>query len=141
MGRLKWIKKMSAYHTNIENETLENNYFRKVLFTGKYSQLVVMTLKPGEEIGNEIHKNVDQFFRIEQGKAKVSLDNGREEFRVSEDEVFIIPAGTWHNVVNIGEVDLKLYTIYSPPNHPDGTIHKTKKEAEEYERKHHAKNS
>lgn len=132
---------MSAYHTNIENETLENNYFRKVLFTGKYSQLVVMTLKPGEEIGNEIHKNVDQFFRIEQGKAKVSLDNGREEFRVSEDEVFIIPAGTWHNVVNIGEVDLKLYTIYSPPNHPDGTIHKTKKEAEEYERKHHAKNS
>ncbi len=128
---------MIAYHSNIEKETLENNYFRKVLFTGKYSQLVVMTLKPGEEIGNEIHENVDQFFRIEQGEAKVVLNNAEEEFIVGEDEVFIVPAATWHNVINIGDKDLKLYTIYSPPNHPDGTIHKTKKEAEEYERQHH----
>jgi mannose-6-phosphate isomerase-like protein (cupin superfamily) len=127
---------MKAYHSNIEEETLKNNYFRKVLFTGKYSQLVVMALKPSEEIGSEIHENVDQFFRIEQGKAKVILNSGEDEFAVSEDEVFIIPAGTWHNVINIGNVDLKLYTIYSPPNHPDGTVHKTKKEADDYEKNH-----
>lgn len=125
-----------VYHTNIEEATKENSYFRKVLFTGKYSQLVVMSLKPGEEIGNEIHNNVDQFFRIEEGKAKVVVANGKEEFIVEEDDVFIIPAGTWHNVINIGDGELKLYTIYSPPNHPDGTIHKTKKEAEEYEKEH-----
>ncbi len=128
---------MAGYHTNIEKETLENSYFRKVLFTGKYSQLVVMSLKPGEEIGNEIHETVDQFFRIEQGEAKVALNNGEEEFTVKEDDVFIIPAGTWHNVINVGDKDLKLYTIYSPPNHPDGTVHQTKQEAEEYEKQHH----
>lgn len=128
---------MKTYHTNIEKETLENNNFRKVLFTGKYSQLVVMSILPGEEIGNEVHENVDQFFRVEQGKAKVIINNGQEQFMVSEDEVFIVPAGTWHNVVNISDKELKLYTIYSPPNHPDGTIHKNKQEAEEYEKQHH----
>jgi len=128
---------MIGYHANIEEETLNNNYFRKVLYTGKYSQLVVMALKPGEEIGNEIHPNVDQFFRIEQGEAKVVLNNGETEFTVKEDEVFIVPAGTWHNVINISDEDLKLYTIYSPPNHPDGTVHQTKQEAEEYEKAHH----
>lgn len=128
---------MTGYHTNIEVETLNNNYFRKVLYTGKYSQLVVMALKPGEEIGNEIHQNVDQFFRIEQGEAKVVLNNGETEFTVKEDEVFIVPAGTWHNVINVSDKDLKLYTIYSPPNHPNGTIHQTKQEAEEYEKAHH----
>ncbi len=128
---------MKHYHANIEKETLENSFFRKVLFTGKFSQLVVMSLKPGEEIGNEIHENVDQFFRIEQGEAKVVLNNGEVEFVVKEDEVFIVPAATWHNVINFGDKELKLYTIYSPPNHPDGTIHKTKEEAEEYERQHH----
>lgn len=130
---------MIGYHTNIEEKTLKNDNFRKVLYTGKYSQLVVMSLAPGEEIGNEIHENVDQFFRIEQGEAKVVLNNGQEEFNVGEDEVFIIPAGTWHNVINISDKELKLYTIYSPPNHPEGTVHKTKKEAEEYEKKHHLK--
>jgi mannose-6-phosphate isomerase-like protein (cupin superfamily) len=128
---------MTGYHTNIEDETLNNNYFRKVLYTGKYSQLVVMALKPGEEIGNEIHQNVDQFFRIEQSEAKVVLNKGETEFTVKEDEVFIVPAGTWHNVINVSDKDLKLYTIYSPPNHPDGTIHQTKQEAEEYEKAHH----
>lgn len=128
---------VNFYHSNIERETLENENFRKVLFTGSHSQLVVMSLLPGEEIGNEIHEGVDQFFRIEQGKAKVILNNGEKEFEVVEDEVFIVPAGTWHNVVNVGEEKLKLYTIYSPPNHPDGTIHQTKKEAEEYEKAHH----
>lgn len=127
---------MTGYHSNIEKETLENSYFRKVLFTGKYSQLVVMSLKPGEEIGREIHETVDQFFRIEQGRAKIILDD-KEEFEAAADEVFIVPAGTWHNVINVSEVDLKLYTIYSPPNHPDGTVHKTKQEAEEYEAQHH----
>jgi mannose-6-phosphate isomerase-like protein (cupin superfamily) len=131
------VKKVTGYHTNIEDETLNNNYFRKVLYTGKYSQLVVMALKPGEEIGNEIHQNVDQFFRIEQGEAKVVLNNGETEFTVKEDEVFIVPAGTWHNVINVSDKDLKLYTIYSPPNHPDGTIHQTKQEAEEHEKDHH----
>jgi len=128
---------MIGYHTNIEEETLKNSYFRKVLYTGKYSQLVVMALKPGEEIGNEVHPNVDQFFRIEQGEAKVVLNNGETEFTVKEDEVFIVPAGTWHNVINVSDKDLKLYTIYSPPNHPDGTVHQTKQEAEEYEKAHH----
>jgi mannose-6-phosphate isomerase-like protein (cupin superfamily) len=128
---------MIGYHANIEEETLNNNYFRKVLYTGKYSQLVVMALKPGEEIGNEVHPNVDQFFRIEQGEAKVVLNNGETEFTVKEDEVFIVPAGTWHNVINVSDKDLKLYTIYSPPNHPDGTVHQTKQEAEEYEKAHH----
>ncbi|GAB4218773.1 MAG: cupin domain-containing protein [Candidatus Microgenomates bacterium] len=128
---------MVGYNTNIEKETLENSYFRKVLYTGKYSQLVVMSLLPGEEIGNEIHETVDQFFRIEQGEAKVILNNGQEEFVVGEDEVFIVSAGTWHNVINISDKDLKLYTIYSPPNHPAGTVHKTKQEAEEYEKEHH----
>lgn len=127
---------MKVYHSNIEKETLENNYFRKVLFTGKYSQLVVMALKPGEEIGKEIHEGVDQFFRIEQGRARVIL-NDTDEFEAGEDEVFIVPAGTWHNVVNTGDVDLKLYTIYSPPNHPKGTVHKTRKEALEAEKHHH----
>lgn len=128
---------MAIYHANIEEETVKNNNFRQVLYTGKYSQLVVMSLKPGEEIGNEIHENVDQFFRIEEGEAKVVINNGKEEIAVEEDEIFIIPAGTWHNVINTGDEDLKLYTIYSPPNHPDGTIHKTKQEAEEYEKEHH----
>jgi mannose-6-phosphate isomerase-like protein (cupin superfamily) len=126
---------MAGYYTKIEEETEKNNNFRKVLFTGKHSQLVVMSLKPGEEIGMEVHDNVDQFFRIEEGEAKFIV-NG-EETVVSEDEAFIVPAGSEHNVINTGSEDLKLYTIYSPANHPDGTVHKDKKEAEEYEKEHH----
>lgn len=128
---------MIGYHSNIETETLNNENFRKVLYTGKFSQLVVMSLKPGEEIGNELHQGIDQFFRIEQGQAKVILNNGQEEFNVGEDEVFIVPAGTWHNVINVGGEVLKLYTLYSPPNHPEGTVHRTKEEAEEAEKEHH----
>ena len=118
---------MIGYTGNIEQLTLSNEFFRQVLFTGKHSQLVVMALLPGEEIGMEVHENVDQFFRIEQGKAKFVL-NG-EETVIGNGEVAIVPAGTKHNVVNVGEEKLKLYTIYSPPNHPEGTIHKTKAEA------------
>jgi mannose-6-phosphate isomerase-like protein (cupin superfamily) len=118
-----------AYFGKIEELTLQNTYFRQVLFTGTHAQLVVMSLKPGEEIGNEVHDNVDQFFRIEKGTAKYVLNN-TEEHLVADGDAVIIPAGTWHNVINTSQTDdLKLYTIYSPPNHPDGTIHKTKEEA------------
>jgi mannose-6-phosphate isomerase-like protein (cupin superfamily) len=126
---------MTGYVGPIEKETEKNKYFRKVLYTGKYAQLVVMCLQGGEEIGNEVHPNVDQFFRIEEGAAKFVF-NGKEEHGVKAGEAVIVPAGTYHNVVNASKTNvLQLYTIYSPPNHPDGTIHKTKAEAEAAE--HH----
>jgi mannose-6-phosphate isomerase-like protein (cupin superfamily) len=124
-----------AYTDDIEEKTLDNNNFRQVLFTGKHMQLVVMALKPGEDIGEEIHEHVDQFFRIEQGEAKVIIDG--EEAILKEDMVAIVPAGAKHNLINTSNVDLKLYTIYAPPNHPEGTIHKDKAEAEEYEKEQH----
>lgn len=124
-----------AYTGNIENETLENDYFRKVIFTAKNMQLVLMTLQPDEEIGTEIHEKVDQFFRIEQGEAKFFID--KKEFVARDGDAVIVPAGAKHNVVNVGLGPVKLYTIYSPPNHPDGTINKDKKEADEYEKHHH----
>lgn len=126
---------MQGYTGNIEELTLENNNFRQVLYTGKHMQLVVMSLLPGEEIGQEVHEGTDQFFRVEAGQAKFVV-NG-EETLVGEDEVFIVPAGSKHNVIQTGETVLKLYTIYAPPNHPDDTVHATKAEADEYERFHH----
>jgi len=129
---------MAGYVTDIERRTLENEYFREVLFTGPHSQLVVMSLRPGEEIGMETHDDVDQFIRFEAGKGKVVL-NGREQ-AVEDGSAVVIPAGTEHNVVNTSASEaLKLYSIYTPPEHPDGTVHKTKAEAEEYERKHHGR--
>ena len=126
---------MTGYVGNIEQATLKNNYFRKVLFTGTYSQLVVMCLEPGEEIGNEVHPAVDQFFRIEQGEARFVF-NGKEEHLVHDGDAVVVPAGTYHNVINTSSAKpLKLYTIYTPPQHPDGTVHKTKAEAEAAE--HH----
>jgi mannose-6-phosphate isomerase-like protein (cupin superfamily) len=128
---------MTGFQGNIEELTLKNNYFRKVLYTGKHAQLVLMCLQPGEEIGNEVHKNVDQFFRLEQGEAKF-IFNGSEEHIAHDRDAVIVPAGTFHNVINISKVEqLKLYTLYSPPNHPDGTIHKTKAEADEAEMHEH----
>jgi len=128
---------MTGYIGPIEKQTLKNKNFRKVLFTGKYCQLVVMSLEPREEIGNEVHDNVDQFFRVEEGKAKFVF-NGTEEYVVREDEAVIVPAGTFHNVINASKSkNLKLYTIYSPPNHPDGTVHKTRAEAEAAEAEEH----
>ncbi len=125
-----------GYVDNIEDRTLENNNFRKVLYTGKHMQLVVMTLKPGEDIGEEVHETVDQFFRIEEGEGKVIIDG--EESKVEDDMVVIVPAGALHNVINTSkEKDLKLYTIYTPPNHPKRTIHVTREEAMEYEEEHH----
>jgi len=122
-------RKMTGYIGNIEKATLNNNYFRQVLFTGRNSQLVVMCLQPGEEIGNEVHPGVDQFFRIEEGNAKF-IFNGKEEHIVGDGGAVVVPAGTFHNVINTSSGEpLKLYTIYSPPNHPDGTVHKTKADA------------
>ena len=128
-----------AYAGNIEKQTLKNDYFRQVIFTGKHAQLVLMSLKPKEEIGNEVHKHVDQFFRIEQGQAKFILNN-KEKHVVGNGDAVIIPAGTWHNVINNSKTKkLKMYTIYSPPNHPDKTIHRTKADAKKAEiaEKHH----
>lgn len=124
---------MTGYVGKIEDLTLQNSFFRHVLFTAPHSQLVLMSLKPGEEIGMEVHPNVDQFFRFEKGQGKVVL-NG-EESAVSDGFAVVVPAGTEHNVINTSQADeLKLYTIYSPPNHPDGTIHKTKEEAQAAEK-------
>lgn len=128
---------MTGFFGAIEEQTLENKYFRQVLFTGKYCQLVVMCLQPGEEIGKEVHPNVDQFFRIEEGEAKFVLNNSEEHF-VHDNDAVVVPAGTFHNVINTSKTKrLKLYTIYSPPNHPAGTIHKTKAEAEAAEENEH----
>lgn len=129
---------MTGFFGNIEEETLENDYFRKVIFTGKHAQLVLMSLNPGEEIGNEVHKNVDQFFRVEQGEAKFVLNNGKENYVAKDGDAVIIPAGTWHNVISISKNEkLKMYTLYSPPNHPDKTLHKTKAEADKAEEEEH----
>jgi len=128
---------MNGFVGNIENLTLKNEFFRKVLFTGTHAQLVVMCLQPGEEIGNEVHDTVDQFFRIEEGEARFVFGNG-EEHDVSGSDAVIVPAGTYHNVINTSSTKpLRLYTLYSPPNHPDGTIHKNKAEAEEAEKHEH----
>jgi mannose-6-phosphate isomerase-like protein (cupin superfamily) len=123
---------MKGYIVNIEKETKENSFFRRVLFTANHSQLVLMSLKPKEEIGEEVHDNLDQFFRFEEGEGRVIIEG--EEFPIGDGFAVVIPAGTKHNVVNTSsETSLKLYTIYSPPNHQDGTIHKTKEEAESAE--------
>jgi mannose-6-phosphate isomerase-like protein (cupin superfamily) len=128
---------MTGFVGDIEKLTEKNEYFREVLFTGKHTQLVVISLKPGEEIGNEVHNTVDQFFRIEQGEAKFVF-NEREEHLVHAGDAVVVPAGTFHNVINSSNTKaLKLYTLYSPPNHPDGTIHKTKEEAEAAEAADH----
>ena len=119
---------MKGYVTAIEKETRKNADFRHVLYTGKYSQLVLMSLKPGEEIGMETHKTVDQFFRFESGEGKVVIDG--VEHRVKDGDAAIVPAGAKHNVVNTSkQADLKLYTIYSPPEHQDKVVRHTKAEA------------
>jgi mannose-6-phosphate isomerase-like protein (cupin superfamily) len=128
---------LAPYVGPIEKQTIGNSYFRQVLFTGKYTQLVVMCLQPGEEIGNEVHDTVDQFFRIEEGEATFVF-NGKEKHQVKDGDAVIVPAGTFHNVINAsGTAKLKLYTLYSPPNHPDKTVHKTKADADKAEKEHH----
>jgi mannose-6-phosphate isomerase-like protein (cupin superfamily) len=128
---------MTGFYGNIEQQTVENSYFRKVLYTGKHLQLVVMSLRGGEEIGNEVHPDVDQFFRIEEGEARFVLNNHEEQLAKDGDAV-VVPAGTWHNVINNSATEpLKLYTVYTPPQHPDGTIHKNKAEADAAEEAEH----
>lgn len=127
---------MAGYVVNIEKKSVENKYFRQVLFTGPNSQLVVMSISSGEDIGMETHKDVDQFIRVEAGKGKAVL-NGVEH-DLEDGSAVVIPAGTRHNIINSSPTEpLKLYTIYSPPEHPDGTIHKNKAEALAYENKRH----
>ncbi|MEM3526481.1 MAG: cupin domain-containing protein [Candidatus Jordarchaeaceae archaeon] len=119
---------MKGYVTDIEKETKKNTDFRRVLYTGKHSQLVLMSLNPGEEIGEETHDDVDQFFRFEEGEGKVVIDG--VEHRVKDGAAVVVPAGAKHNVINTSKKSkLKLYTIYSPPEHQDGTVHHTKEEA------------
>ncbi|WKZ23959.1 MAG: cupin domain-containing protein [Candidatus Dojkabacteria bacterium] len=125
---------MNGYVANIVEKSLQNKNFRHVLFTGTKMQLVVMSLLPGEEIGEEVHPTVDQFFRIEEGIATVIIDG--EEQIVVDDDVIIVPAGATHNLINTGTGVVKLYTIYTPPNHPEGTVHVTKAEADEAEEHH-----
>lgn len=125
---------MIGWVDNIEKLTLDNDTFRTVVYTGKHSQLTVMSVPPGGEIGWEAHGHLDQFLRIEQGTGRLDLgtseDTVDESHEVEDDWAFIIPAGTWHNVVNTGDDALKVYSIYSPPEHPDGTVHRTKAEAD-----------
>jgi len=120
---------MKGFFTNIEKDTLENENFRKVLYTAKHSQLVLMSLKPKEEIGMEVHPDNDQFFRIEKGKGKCIIDGN--EYELSDGVAIVVPSGAQHNVINTSESEeLKLYTIYSPAHHKDGIIRQTKEEAE-----------
>jgi mannose-6-phosphate isomerase-like protein (cupin superfamily) len=121
---------MKGYVVNIEKETEDNNNFRKVLYTAKNSQLVVMNIEVGDDIGEEVHE-LDQFIRIEEGKAKAVLND--IEYEMEDGYAVVIPAGVKHNIINTGDEQLKLYSVYSPAEHRDGVIHKTKEEAEENE--------
>ncbi len=118
---------------NIDNATSDNQYFRSTLWTGNHLQVTLMSIDVGDEIGAEVHGDTDQFIRIEGGRAKVLIGNSAEEFYyqriIDENYAVIIPAGTWHNIVNIGTSPLKLYSIYSPPHHPAGTVHISKEDA------------
>jgi len=122
------VNEMKGYVIALESETRKNMDFRHVLYTGKNSQLVLMTLKPGEEIGAEVHEGHDQFFRFEGGEGKVIIDGAGH--RIKDGSGVIVPAGARHNVINTSKrANLKLYTIYSPPEHQDGVVRRTKKEA------------
>jgi mannose-6-phosphate isomerase-like protein (cupin superfamily) len=122
------VKSMKGFVTTIEKDTQKNTDFRRVLYTGKHSQLVLMSLKPGEEIGAEVHTDVDQFFRFETGQGKVVIDG--VEHIVKDGYAAIVPSGANHNVINTSKkAALKLYTIYSPPEHIDKTLRHTKEEA------------
>ena len=119
---------MKGFVDDIEELTESNKDFRRVLYTGKHLQLVLMSLKPGEEIGEEVHDTHDQFFRIEKGKGEVWIDG--ERTKIKSDDAIIVPAGAKHNVINTGDKALKLYTLYGPPDHKDGIVRATKADAE-----------
>jgi mannose-6-phosphate isomerase-like protein (cupin superfamily) len=125
---------MKGFKTNIENDTLESKNFRKVLYTSKGLQLVLMRLKAGEDIGEERHDDGDQFFRVEKGKGKCFVDGN--EYKIHDGDVILVPAGAKHNVINTdSKEDLKLYTLYGPPQHKDGVVRSTKEEAEKKKEK------
>ena len=126
------MKKSAFFDKNIKEEALKNNFFRKVLYTGKNSQVVVMSLNPKEDIGMEVHKKYDQILVNVSGKGTCILN--KKKLKFDENSMAYVPKGTWHNFINTGKTRLKLFTIYSPPNHPPGTVHKTKEEAERKER-------
>jgi mannose-6-phosphate isomerase-like protein (cupin superfamily) len=119
---------MKGFVDDIEDRTEENSDFRRVLYTGKQMQLVLMSLRPGEEIGEEVHDDRDQFFRVEKGKGEVWIDGARS--KIESDSAIVVPAGARHNIRNTGDEPLRLYTLYAPPEHADGTVHGTKAEAE-----------
>lgn len=120
---------MKGFYTNIEEDTIANNDFRKVLYTGKHTQLVLMSLAPGTEIGSEVHKDNDQFFRFEAGSGKVVIDGN--EYVVSDGSAIVVPAGSEHNVINTSDnTALKMYTLYSPPHHKDGIVRPTREAAD-----------
>jgi mannose-6-phosphate isomerase-like protein (cupin superfamily) len=125
---------MLGWLDNITKVSLDNTNFRTVVYTGKHTQLTLMRLTPGEEIGWESHGDLDQFLRLEQGRARVEFGRSKdaidETHEVEDDWAFIVPAGVWHNVVNIGTEDVRLYSLYSPPQHPDGTVHRTRADAD-----------
>ncbi len=132
---------MTGWVGNIEEAATGNTYFREVLFTGATMQLTVMSLKPGEEIGVEMHDHLDQFIRVESGRATLTMGPSKEEVtdthELEDDWAVIVPGGTWHNVINTSDQELKLYSIYAPPQHPDRTVHKTKADADAAEAEHH----
>lgn len=119
---------MRGFVDDIDRLTVENKDFRRVLYTGKHLQLVLMALRPGEEIGEEVHDDHDQFFRIEKGEGELWIDNQRT--KIKADDAIVVPAGARHNVINTGDKKLKLYTVYAPPDHKDGIVRSTKGEAE-----------
>jgi mannose-6-phosphate isomerase-like protein (cupin superfamily) len=125
---------MLGWVGDIEAETLDNSTFRTVVYTGEHTQLTVMRLAPGEDIGREAHPHLDQFLRVEHGTARVELgrteDSIDESYEIEDDWAVIVPAGVWHNLINTGATDVKLYSLYSPPEHPPGTVHRTKADAE-----------
>jgi mannose-6-phosphate isomerase-like protein (cupin superfamily) len=128
LANLLYNSYMKPLHINIEKATLENNNFRTVIYTAPHSQVVLMSLLPGEEIGMETHEKVDQFFRFEKGTGKAVIAG--QEYDLKDGMAVVVPAGTAHNFINTGTEDLKLYTIYSPANHIDGRVHATKADAE-----------
>ncbi len=128
---------MLGWVGDIERATLDNETFRTVLFTGEHAQLTVMRLSPGEDIGREMHPHLDQFLRVESGTGRVELGRSEgavdETHEVHDDWAIVVPAGVWHDVINTGTEDLQLYSLYAPPEHPDGAVHRTKGDAAEAE--------
>lgn len=130
----------NPYAVNIEDATLQNENFRTALWTGAHMQMTLMNIPAGGEIGLEMHHGLDQFLRIEQGKGRVQMgdseDNLDFDMEVGDDWVVLVPSGKWHNITNIGDGPLKVYSIYTPPEHPHGTVHKTKAESDEAHHDH-----